>query len=380
MISTSSMNGSDSLKSTLKGSLYTDPAVFEREKKYIFSKSWILVGYEYEVAETGQYIRTNVEGENIIIVRGKDRILHAFHNVCRHRGASLCQASSGKIGVIQCPYHSWSYGLDGTLVGVPNARECRQKLVKNEKFGLVRVSVATWHGLIWLNLSDDPCPVEKQLNPEIMERFGELDTFSRYGIENLRVAHREEYDVAANWKILIENFQECYHCSTIHPELTRTIPEFRTGVGTQNEIGRGGKFNQTYEAFSLSGKGTRPRIKTLLPEDDRLYYGITMVPNAFINLTPDHVIIHRLIPVSVEKSKVICDWLFEPEQMAKPEFDPMDAVNLFHRVNQQDFAACEWCQENMKSKVYQNGGFLVPLEQHVTRFYDYVLEAIGMKA
>jgi glycine betaine catabolism A len=374
------INNVGKIRSTLKGELYTSPDIFELEKKNIFGKSWILVGYEYEVAEPGEYITTKVEGENILIVRGKDRVLRAFLNVCRHRGATLCSDPCGKTGVIRCPYHSWSYGLDGSLLGVPNTSECRQELVENENYGLEPVHLQIWHGMIWLNVSENPLLVEQQLNTQIFERFGELETFSRYQIQNLRVAHRKEYDVKANWKIIVENFQECYHCSAIHPELTATLPEFRSGIGTQNGGGGGAKFNDELEAFSISGKGNRPMLKGLLPDDDRLYYGMTILPLVFINLTPDHVIVHRIIPICSEKSKVICEWLFDPEEMEKPDFDPMDAVELFHRVNKQDFDACGWCQENMKSKAYKNGGILVPIEQHVSKFYSYVLESIDLKA
>lgn len=374
------VNGNGKIKSTLKGELYTSPEIFELEKKHIFAKHWLFVGYEYDVAEPGQYITLKVEGENILIIRGKDLVLRGFLNVCRHRGATLCSDSSGKTGIIRCPYHSWSYGLDGRLAGVPKSSDCREELVNNESYGLEKVYVQTWHGLIWLNLSENPLPLEEQLNPQIIDRFGELETLARYQIQNLRVAQRKEYDVKANWKIIVENFQECYHCSAIHPELTSAFPQFRTGVGTQNETGSGASFSENIEAFSISGKGNRPMLKGLLPEDDRLYYGMTINPHIFINLTPDHVIIHRIIPISAERSIVICDWLFDPDEMAKTDFDATDAVELFHRVNEQDFDACQWCQENMRSKAYQNGGILVPIEHHVSHFYDYVLESIGLSS
>ncbi|MED1472638.1 aromatic ring-hydroxylating dioxygenase subunit alpha [Bacillus salipaludis] len=367
------------IKSTLRGELYTSPEIFELEKKNIFQKSWLFVGYEYQVAEAGQYITTKVEGENILITRGKDNVLRAFLNVCRHRGATLCSEPSGKAGILVCPYHSWSYGLDGSLAGVPKSSECREHLVNNDTYGLEKVHLQTWHGMIWLNFSEDPQPLAEQINNQILERFGELDTIARYQIEDLRVAHTKEYVVKANWKIIVENFQECYHCSAIHPELTAALPEFRSGVGTQNSVGLGATFNDEIEAFSISGKGTRPMLKGLLPEDDRIYYGMTIVPHVFINLTPDHVITHRIVPIDQDTSIVICDWLFDPEEIAKPDFDPMDAVEMFHRVNEQDFAACQWCHENMGSKAYKNGGILVPIENHVSKFYNYVLESIDMK-
>lgn len=371
---------SQKVRGTLKGELYTSQEIFELEKKNIFDKSWLLVAYEYDVAQPGQYITKRVQGENILIVRGKDNVVRAFLNVCRHRGATLCSAESGKTGVLRCPYHSWNYGLDGSLVGVPKSTECREELINNDAYGLEEVNLEIWHGMIWLNFSENPEPARKQLDAQIMERFGELETFSRYQIPTLRVAHRKEYDVKANWKIIVENFQECYHCSTIHPELTSALPEFKSGIGTQNQPGLGATFREDLEAFSISGKGDRPMLKGLLPEDDRLYYGMTIVPHVFINLTPDHVIVHHIIPLTPERSLVICDWLFDPEEMEKPDFEPMDAVEMFHRVNEQDFMACQWCQENMTSKAYQNGGILVPIESHVAKFYNYVLDSIGMEA
>lgn len=368
------------IKSTLKGELYTSSEIFELEKKNIFGESWLFVGhYEYEVVEPGRYITTRLNGENILITRGKDRVLRAFLNACRHRGATLCQEHSGKAGVFRCPYHSWSYGLDGSLAGVPKSSGCREALVNNDNYGLEKVHLATWHGMIWLNFSENPKPIEEQLDTQIMERFGELETLARYQIQDLKVAHRKEYDVKANWKLIVENFQECYHCSAIHPELTAAFPEFKSGIGTQNQVGLGANLNEGLDAFSISGKGVRPMLKGLLPEDDRIYYGMTITPHVFINLTPDHLIIHHIIPIGTDRSIVICDWLFDPEEMEKPDFEPMDAVELFHRVNEQDFEACQWCQDNMGSKAYKNGGILVPIENHVSKFYNYVLEAVGMK-
>jgi Rieske 2Fe-2S family protein len=366
------------IRPTLKGELYTSPEIFALEKKNIFQNSWLFVGYEYEVAEPGQFITTKVEGENIVITRGKDNVLRAFLNVCRHRGAKLCTQSSGKAGIFVCAYHNWSYGLDGSLAGVPKTSECRDHLVQNDAYSLTKVHVQTWHGLIWLNFSENPQPLDEVINQQIIERFGETDTIARWHIEDLRVAHTKEYVVKANWKIIVENFQECYHCSSIHPEFTEACPEFRSGVGTQNQVGAGATFNDEIEAFSVSGKAVRPRLKGLLPEDDRKYYGMTIVPHVFINLTPDHVITHRVVPIDPETSIVICDWLFDPEEMSKPDFDPMDSVGMFHLVNEQDFVACEWCQENMGSKAYKNGGILVPIENHVSKFYNYVLESIGI--
>ncbi|MDT8861305.1 aromatic ring-hydroxylating dioxygenase subunit alpha [Alkalihalobacillus sp. MEB130] len=367
------------LAATLTGELYTSQDVFQLEQENIFSKSWMFVGYSYEVTEPGQYLTTKIGNENVLVVRGRDGELRAFLNVCRHRGATLCSEQNGKVGkTIRCPYHNWSYGLNGALMAVPNTSDCKEELVNNDEYGLYEVHLRTWHGMIWLNLDEQALPVEQQLNTQLFERFGELSTFARYQIEDLKIGAQKEYEVDANWKLIIENFQECYHCSSIHPELTATLPEFRSGVGTQNTVGGGATFHESVQSFSLSGKGKRKPLKGLLPEDDRTYFGITLLPHVFVNLTPDHVIIHRLIPISETKTRVVCDWLFAPEEIEKSDFDPTDAVELFHRVNEQDFEACEWCQENMGSKAYKSGGILVPIEHHVSAFYNYVMKSIGM--
>ncbi|AJY74432.1 aromatic ring-hydroxylating oxygenase subunit alpha [Paenibacillus beijingensis] len=372
--------GEGTLIPTLKGHFYTDPTIFESEMKNIFMKSWFCVGFANEAAQPGQYFTAKIGNENVIIIRGKDNVLRAFINACKHRGSLLCTQEKGKVGkVMQCPYHAWNYSLDGKLASVPHTTGCSQDMVHDEAFHLTPVHLTEWHGMVWISLADDPLPVEKQLDEQIMNRFGNLTTFSRYGIQDLKVARRIEYDVKANWKLIIENFMECYHCTLIHPELTATLPGFRGGKGTQNAIGSGAKFGDNIEAFSLTGKGGRSMLKGLQPEDDRTYFGITVLPQVFINLVPDHVIIHRMIPIAEDRTMLVCDWLFDPEEMEKPDFDPSDAVELFHRVNTQDFDAAEWCQTNMGSRAYQNGGVFVPIEHHIANFHTYICNELGMK-
>ncbi|MEW9673139.1 aromatic ring-hydroxylating dioxygenase subunit alpha [Ammoniphilus sp. 3BR4] len=373
-----SESGGNQLIPTLKGEFYTDSSIFEREMAEIFSRSWYCIGFANEIADPGQYLTTKIGHENILVVRGRDNQLRAFLNVCKHRGSKLCIEPRGQVGkVMQCPYHAWSYSLDGSLAGVPHTSGCSESLLHNEDYHLTPVHLQIWHGMIWLNLADQPVPIDQQLDFQILSRFGNLTTFGRYRLEDLQIAHRKEYVVDANWKLIIENFQECYHCTMIHPELTAVLPGFRAGKGTQNAIGSGASFSQEVESFSLGGKGSRPRLKGLLPEDDRIYYGMTLLPHVFINLVPDHVIVHRLIPLGANKTKVICDWLFDPEVMAQAEFDPSDAIELFHRVNVQDFDASEWCQDNMNSKAYQNGGVFVPIEHHIANFHHYIMNALG---
>ena len=364
---------------TLPGRYYTDPAVFEREKRNIFSRQWQYVCRAEDVPAPGRFVRARVADENVIVVRGRDQELRAFLNVCRHRGSTLCLADSGDVGrSIRCPYHSWTYRLDGSLMSAPNWRS--MAAADKADYGLHPVHLAQWHGMVWLNLAGHPAPLEEQVWPQLDYRLGgDRARFARYDLAGLVAGRRVDYTVAANWKIIQENFQECYHCSTIHPELVDTLPQFRnlTGAGVTYDT-EGYLFAEDKASFSVSGSTILPRLPGLEDRDDRKYYGMVLRPNCFLSLLPDHVIAHRFEPVGPELTTVVCEWLFPPETVAA--HDLSDAVELFHRVNLQDFAASEGCQPNMKSRAYAHGGVLVPAEQQIIGrwYYDWYRESMEL--
>jgi len=364
---------------TLPGRYYTDPAVFEREKRNIFSRQWQYVCRAEDVPAPGRFVRARVADENVIVVRGRDYELRAFLNVCRHRGSTLCLADSGDVGrSIRCPYHSWTYRLDGSLMSAPNWRS--MAAADKADYGLHPVHLAQWHGMVWLNLAEHPAPLEEQVWPQLDYRLGgDRARFARYDLAGLVAGRRVDYTVAANWKIIQENFQECYHCSTIHPELVDTLPQFRnlTGAGVTYDT-EGYLFAEDKASFSVSGSTILPRLPGLEDRDDRKYYGMVLRPNCFLSLLPDHVIAHRFEPVGPELTTVVCEWLFPPETVAA--HDLSDAVELFHRVNLQDFAASEGCQPNMKSRAYAHGGVLVPAEQQIIGrwYYDWYRESMEL--
>jgi Rieske 2Fe-2S family protein len=362
---------------TLPGRYYTDPAIFESEKRNIFEKQWIYACRGEDVPAPGRFVRTQLGDESVIVVRGRDGKARAFLNVCRHRGARLCGTDSGDAGrAIRCPYHAWTYQLDGRLITAPNWQS--MDTVDKSDFGLHPVHLAEWHGLIWLNLAADPEPFEDQVWPQLDYRLGgDRTKFARYGLADLVLGKRVDYEVAANWKIIQENFQECYHCGTIHPELVETLPQFRqlTADGAYDTCGY--RFAEGKASFSVSGAAHLPRIPGLEDDDDRKYYGMVVRPNCFLSLLPDHVIAHRFEMLSPETTRVVCEWLFPPETVAR--YDMSDTVELFHRVNVQDFAASELCQPNMKSRAYRDGGVLVPTEQEIIGrwYYRWYREAMG---
>jgi Rieske 2Fe-2S family protein len=354
-------------ESTLPGRYYIDPEIYAREQERIFSEMWVCVGRADDVPAPGQIKTVNVGRESVLIIRGRDGQVRAFLNVCRHRGARLCVEPEGTVGaVIQCKYHAWSYAHDGRLVGAPNM--ARDEHFNKEEYGLVPVHLAVWHGLIWVNLSDDPAPAEEQLNGPVQARLGDLEMFDRWEMGRLVVGKRIEYEFEANWKITVENFMECYHCGPVHPELVTLIPEFRNGTSYQGLPGQGTSLGDDIEAFTLSGKGNRPPLRGLRDEDKRQYFAWVQWPNVFINLLDDHVIVHTLFPISPTRSKVVCDWLFDPEIVAASDFDPADTVAAFDITNKQDWDVCELTQMGMGSKAFASGGIFVANELHITAF------------
>jgi Rieske 2Fe-2S family protein len=369
---------SDVFLPTLPGRYYTDPVVFEQEKRDIFGRQWQYVGRAQDVPAPGRFVRVTVGNENVIVVRGRDQRLRAFLNVCRHRGATLCAAESGDAGrSIRCAYHAWTYRLDGSLMSAPNWST--MAAANKDDLGLHSVHLAEFHGLVWVSLADDPPPLDELLWRQLDYRFdGDRDKFLRYDLGGLVAGKRVDYRVAANWKIIQENFQECYHCSTIHPELVDTLPQFRDISKINGYLPQGYYFAEDKASFSVSGQTVLPRLPGLTERDDRRYYGMVLRPNCFLSLLPDHVIAHRFQPEGPEVTTVTCEWLFPPETLASCDID--DTVELFHRVNVQDFEATEGCQPNMRSRAYAGGGVLVPLEQEVIGrwYYQWYRESMGL--
>ncbi len=360
---------------TLPGRAYSDPEFFALERERLFARTWSAVALAADLV-AGSYVEVEVAGESVLVLRDHSGAVRSFFNVCRHRGSQLCTETSGALErFIRCPYHAWTYALDGRLIAGPGIKS--MEAADLERFGLEPVATHIWQGQIWCCLDPRPPSFDASVVAQAERRLGSLAVLDRYGLDELVLASRRTYEIAANWKLLIENFMECYHCATIHPELTNTLPEFRTGVGTQNQPGSSAAFADTVEAFTLSGRGGLGLLPGLSADDDRRYYGITLLPQVFLNLLPDHVVVHRMRPVAVDRSVIVCDWLVERGRPGAPGYAPQDTIALFDRVNLQDFVACERCQKNMTSRVYARGGVLTATEHHVAAFHSYLLDAVG---
>jgi len=355
---------------------YTDPAVLDAELRAFFARRWMLVGRAGEIPAPGDFVTADVAGESVIVIRQADGSVRAMLNVCRHRGARVLVEEQGSCPrMMRCPYHSWSYGLDGTLLGAPNMRDSVGP--DQAHLGLQQVSVVDAHGCLWVTLEGDLDGFDASVTAQLRERLGDDEALARWELDRLISGRQIRYDVAANWKLIVENFMECYHCSSIHPELVAAIPEFRSGVASQAlQVGHGSALGEEVEGFTVDGRAGLPTLPELTELQQRAYYAITLLPNSFVNLFDDHVVLHRFTPLSPGRTEVVCDWLFAPEALADgPDIEP--TVELFDRVNRQDFEACERCQLGATSRVYAHDNVLVPAEHHLRRLHDELAAALA---
>jgi Rieske 2Fe-2S family protein len=341
---------------------YVDPAVFEWEQRHFFGGGWMCVARSEQVAEPGEQRAEAAGTGSVLLVRGEDGTLGAFANTCRHRGHELLPCGeSAQHRMIICPYHAWTYSLEGDL------RAARIfKHVPGFEFGqwgLTRLPVAEWHGLVFVDISGGAAG-------SLDETLAKLDTLvAPYEPERLVTAGRHSYDAAANWKILTENYHECYHCPSIHPELCRVSPP-KSGENYAADgawIGGWMDLREGMETMSLDGASGGVPLQGLDRQGLRTVIYIAIFPNVLLSLHPDYVMTHRLIPVAADRTRIECTWAFAPEAVGRPDFDPGYAVEFWDITNRQDWAACESVQRGMSSP-HALPGPLAPPEDAVYSF------------
>ncbi len=358
-----------SLMRTLSGDSYTDATIFALEQEKIFEATWFCAVRSSEIAKPGAFKTIQVGRESVIVSRNRAGEARAFFNVCRHRGMQVCQgeSSSGQRS-FQCGYHAWTYDLDGKLIAAPNLTKMPD--IDRQDYGLRRLAVREWLGYIWVCVADEPPSFEDTVLSEVVDRLGTISNLDHYAVDTLAVGKRIVYDVKANWKLIVENFMECYHCATIHPELTEVLPEFADGLAAQVFVNHGAAFGDDIKGFTVDGSAGFDLLPGVSADQARKYYAITIKPQVFINMVPDHIIFHRMYPVAADRTIVECDWLYAPS-VVESGADLTASVELFHRVNSQDFEACEQTQPSMSSRMYRDGGVLVPAEHHISMFHEW---------
>jgi Rieske 2Fe-2S family protein len=341
---------------------YVDPAVFEWEKRHMFGGGWVCAGRSDQVAAPGDMHAEPVGTGSVLLTRAEDGALHAFANTCRHRGHELlpCGASAQQ-KVIICPYHSWTYALNGDLRAAAGFKN--QPGFATAEWGLVELPVAEWHGLVFVDESGQAGPLEAGLDS--LEEY-----VAPYEMERLVVAGQHNYDAAANWKIITENYHECYHCPVIHPELCKVSPPKSGKNLSAPGIWTGGwmDLRDGMATMSLDGSSGGAPLRGLDAAGLRAVLYVGIFPNVLVSLHPDYVMVHRLIPVAADRTKIECTWAFAPESLGKPGFDPGYAVEFWDITNRQDWHACESVQRGLSSAHAVPG----PLSREEDAVYQFV--------
>ncbi len=335
---------------TLPARYYTDPELFQREIEKFYFRTWICAGRAEQVAQPGDYFLRDVCGESIIITRDNAGALRAFYNVCRHRGTRMCAASEGKLaGRIQCPYHGWTYGLDGRLLGAPQMDDSE---FSRADYPLHQVHCDVWDGHIFINLSEPADSLASQL-ADLPQKF------APWQMQNLRLHKRIIYDVQANWKLVTLNYNECLHCPLLHPALNR-LTDY---LGADNEppqptyVGGAMGFRGEAETMSVDGRRRRNYLPGLNQEERKKVCYYTIYPNFLLSLHPDYMMTHTLWPKAVDRTEIVCEWHFHPDEMSKPDFQANDAIDFWDLTNRQDWGIVELSQAGIRSRAYTPGPY-----------------------
>ncbi len=356
---------------TPPGMVYYDEGIFQKEMEGLFFRNWLNVGHLSQIPSPGDFFTREIGSESLLFIRGRDRQVRGFYNVCRHRGTRLVTEDHGeKLGSIVCPYHAWAYSTEGKLVGAPHTEELED--FDKEDYGLHPIRTDTWGGFLWANMDLKA----RSLREELGDFFEKVE---RWPVEDLRLGARKVYEVNANWKILAENYSECYHCAPIHPGLNRVTHYLSgendawmaRGRARSNVSGGFMIFAGDYTSMTLSGYTKRPPLKGMTREDRKRIYYYVVFPNLFYAVHPDYVMIHRDWPQSPGHSRIECEWYFDPDVMAREDFDPSDAVDMWDEINLQDWAICARTQLGVRSRSWTGGRFSAqePLVHDLDKYY-----------
>jgi Rieske 2Fe-2S family protein len=354
---------------TLPREHFTSEELFQREHERIFGRHWLLAGHLSQLAAPGSYFTWEVGRESVLVLRDGEGVVRAFHNHCRHRGTRLCTEHQGSLGhAIQCPYHAWTYGLDGALRAAPNMQGVPG--FDRADWPLQPVSLAEWQGFLFLNL-DAGAPPFAQALPALHGRF------AHWPLPELRSVHQTVYEVEANWKLFFHNYSECYHCPTVHPHLNKLTP-YRN---TENDLDEGPLLggpmwmSDPEGSMTMTGRRCAAPFPGLSAEERGRVYYYTVFPSAFLSFHPDYVLVHRAQPLAIDRTRILCDWLFHPQQIAEPGFDPQPAIDFWDLTNRQDWELCRNAFLGVTSQAWTPGPY-ADLESQLAAFDRQYLQAM----
>jgi phenylpropionate dioxygenase-like ring-hydroxylating dioxygenase large terminal subunit len=330
---------------TLPAEWYTSSAIFAAENANIFRKAWQYVGHTGQTEKTGDFF-TIVLGDIPIVVTRDDRgVLRAMANVCRHRGSEVVLECAGNRKTLQCHYHGWTYNLDGSLRAAPRANE--QESFARENLSLVPFAIETWGPMIFVNPDPECRPFSELIGdlPALFERGG-ID------LKRLKMARRDVYDLAANWKIVIENFNECYHCPVAHPKFSEVIDTDAYRADTGNE------YFSTYYGPIIGAKNAGVNYATLWPT---VMFAMSAKPHAMQVL--------RTWPFDAGRTRETIDYYFSDEVS---ENQRRDYVELSDLVQREDVTLCESVQRGLRSGAIDHGHLMLSRERGIQHFQKLV--------
>ena len=360
------------LQAALPRELYVDRDAWLRERERILYGEWFCVGRTRDLglAEQDRVAVVDVAGESVLVTRDRAGSLHAAYNVCRHRGSQLVPTERGAPAAcvparaLRCPYHSWTYSLAGELLRSPHAED-----VDPADFSLHPVGVEEWAVFVFVHLT----PAEAAPVGTVLDRAAA--SLANYRMGELVTGRTLAYEVAANYKVLAENYNECYHCGPVHPELTRLVPAFASG-GAGLAWADGIPHRDGAWTFTTTGTTTRAPLPGLSEAERSRHKGELVHPNLMLSCSADHVAAFVLWPRDVDRTRVECHLLFAADAVADAGFDPSDAADLWDLVNRQDWAVCESVQRGMSSRAWTHGWF-APMEDDSADIRLWLLPRLG---
>ncbi len=337
----------------LSRSRFVCDETYQRELRQIWSTHWIGVASIQdfpELTDQGTPWQTvEVGGHSLILAQSRSQEWNAFHNVCRHRGTRLLEPGQGhlKNHCITCPYHAWSYDAEGALIGAPNMGQVDG--FDRSDFSLLPVACQVWSGIVFVNLAENPTPLLESLQPIV-------DRLSGWNLNSLSLVQTLHYRVQANWKLIFQNYSECYHCPTVHPDLNQQTPyksasnDLLAGpiLGGPMQLAGG------FETVSSDGKKVADAFPALNDEQKRSVYYYTVFPNLFVSAHPDYVMLHRLLPVDRSTTMIDCHFLAEDGATVE---SLKRAWKMWDQVNRQDWRVCELTQAGVQSPAFRPGPY-----------------------
>ena len=370
-------SGLTRLVASLPSHWYYDPAHHELELSRIWYRNWIYLCRSDSIAAPGSYRTFRLGAQPLLLVRDEMGELRAFFNTCRHRGAMLCNESSGQLlgQAITCPYHAWRYRLSGQLARIPSTG--RPHHVPVDQIALYRIALREWRGFVYVNLAGD--------QPALAQHFNaNTETVANWPLEELVVGQRLVKRIRCNWKIFWDNYNECLHCPTIHPALSSLVPIYRRGIMEQRDdpdwhahaadadpARRGGLRNGA-ETWSSDGHALAHQFPALTEQERRLgYHFVTNLPSHYLVAHVDYVRSSRLLPLGPEETEIEVEWLFPRATLADPRVDIRSVCDFSGEVLAEDTAACELNQRGLRSAVHAHG-MLMPEEYDLYRFHEWL--------